>query len=286
MQWSFQTGGPIYSPASIDAAGTTYVGTRHPDNCLYSLDRAGRLNWKACGVSTGQDGFDMDSAAAVGDPDGVGRDVVVMNNFDGAARAFDRATGRVLWSHNHSAHGGAAAAIAGNVVFAGSWDRHLYALDLQTGRQIWSFDAGGEIESHPAYHPDGIVYVSAEESFALFALNATTAELLWTFNDTDTAEINGSPTVTPNYVYIGANDGNMYVLHRSTGAVATKFETRCGADGHVFSSAAIADNGMVFFTCNTPGRRRGRGRRRRRLLDPPGSGMVYCVDPSKHGLAV
>ena len=32
LLWSFATGGPIYSPASIDANGSVYVGTRHPDN--------------------------------------------------------------------------------------------------------------------------------------------------------------------------------------------------------------------------------------------------------------
>lgn len=299
LLWSFETGGPIYSPASIDADGAVYVGTRHPDNCMYVLHGATRtsaadqLKWKACGAPTGLDGFDMDSAAAVGEPDGPGQDIVVMNNFDGAAKAFDRATGRALWVHNHSAHGGAAAAIAGGVVFAGSWDRHLYALELRTGRQIWAFDTGGEIESHPAYAA-GAVFVSAEESFSLFALNASTAELLWTFNDTDGAEINGSPTVTRDRVYIGTNDGSLYALHRGTGAVAAKMATGCGTEGHVFSSAAVADNGMVYFTCNSPGRRRRRlgpgghfepatatdpG-----LSDPPGLGMAYAVNPRKHGV--
>jgi len=292
LLWAFKTGGPIYSPASIDVDGTVYVGTRHPDNCMYILHGAkqpassSQLKWKACGAMTGHapDGRDMDSAAAVGDPDGPGRDVVIMNNFDGATRAFDRATGNVLWSHNHSAHGGAAAAIVGSVVFAGSWDRHLYALDLITGRQIWSFDAGGEIESHPAFHPSGVVYVSAEESYSLFALNASSAEVLWRFNDTDSAVINGSPTVAPGYVYIGANDGNLYALHRSSGAVAAKIGTGCGVDGHVFSSVAVADNGMIYFTCNSPGRRRRLAGTNN--IDPPGMGIAYAIDPSKHGLTM
>ena len=127
--------------------------------------------------------------------------------------------------------------------------------------------------------------------FRLFALNASNAALLWTFNDTDGAEINGSPTVTTTRVYIGTNDGSLYALRRTTGAVVSKMATGCGADGHVFSSAAVADNGMVYFTCNSPGRRRRRLRPGRHfestdvadpgLSDPPGLGMVYAVNPER-----
>ena len=37
LLWSYKTGGPIYSPATIGPDGTVFVGTMRPDNCLYAL---------------------------------------------------------------------------------------------------------------------------------------------------------------------------------------------------------------------------------------------------------
>jgi outer membrane protein assembly factor BamB len=47
-KWSFATGGPILSSASIDGAGNAYVGSS--DGCVYAISASGGLMWK---VSTG-----------------------------------------------------------------------------------------------------------------------------------------------------------------------------------------------------------------------------------------
>ena len=146
--------------------------------------------------------------------------------------------------------------------------RHLYALELATGKLVWKFDAGGEIESHPAYQ-DGVLFITAEESKSLFALNATTGEQLWVYAGAK-AELNGSPSLSKDYVYFGSNDNFLYAVARLTGEFKFKIET-CG---NVFSSAAIADNGMIYFTCYT-GSSDSDGARR-------GVGKAYAVDPSKH----
>jgi outer membrane protein assembly factor BamB len=80
----------------------------------------------------------------------------------------------------------------------------------------------------------------------IFALNATTGAVVWKRAGIATQEINGSPSVTSDAVYFGANDGNMYAVDRLTGA--TKF-TFTACDSHIFTSAAIGDNGMLYFTC-------------------------------------
>ena len=57
--------------------------------------------------------------------------------------------------------------------------------------------------------------------------------------------------------------------------------TQCGEESHVFSSAAVGDNGMMYFTCNT-----GTARRRRRAQlgegDTPGVGEFYAINPALH----
>ena len=101
--------------------------------------------------------------------------------------------------------------------------RHLYALELATGRLVWKFDAKGEIESHPAYN-EGVVFITAEESKSLFALNATTGEQIWVYAGA-TAELNGSPSLSKDYVFFGSNDNYLYAVSRLTGAFKFKIET-------------------------------------------------------------
>jgi outer membrane protein assembly factor BamB len=299
LMWAFKTEGKIYSPATIDSEGTVYVGTMRPDNCLYALHgdtQAGasaQLKWKACGKKGIRAG-EMNSGAAIGSPGGPAEDVVVMNNFDGVVRAFSRQTGKLLWAHQDSGTGGGGSAtIAGRTVFIGSWDRHLYALDALTGKVNWAFNASGEIESMPAFL-DGVVYLSAEESLSTWALDASTGRVIWMYSGA-TLEFNGSPTLgdtpqMPSWVSVGANDGYMHVLARATGKLLFKLKTACGEESHVFSSAAVGDNGMMYYTCNT-----GTARRRRLQksvassssvmdhgFDAPGVGIAYAADPKLH----
>lgn len=54
-----------------------------------------------------------------------------------------------------------------------------------------------------------ISYVTAEESCAIYALNATTGDVLWKRVNIAAQEINSSPSLTDKYIYFGANDGVM-----------------------------------------------------------------------------
>ena len=154
---------------------------------------------------------------------------------------------------------------------AGSWAGVVVAYDMHSGKQVWSFRAGGEVESHPAYY-GGVVFASAEESRTLFAINATTGKELWRYNGA-AQEINSSPSVSLDTVFVGANDHYMHAVSRTTGAFKWKVRT-CA---NVFASAAIADDGMVYIACNTEtGPTWGRG-----------VGAVYAIDPaSPHNVTV
>ncbi len=130
-------------------------------------------------------------------------------------------------------------------LFIGSWSEHAFAFNATTGAQIWSFDTQGEVESHGAW-VDGTVYFSAEESRTLFAINARTAQPLWQWSGSS-QELNGSPTLTPTLVFVGSNDHSMHCLRRSDG----KHLFAVQAAANVFASAAVADDGWVFFADNT-----------------------------------
>lgn len=70
--------------------------------------------------------------------------------------------------------------------------------------------------------------------------------MVWKYQNS-TQEFNGSPSISNNLLYVGANDNNMHVLNWQTGKLYFKFPT-CAK---VFSSAAIADDGMIYFGCDT-----------------------------------
>ena len=109
--------------------------------------------------------------------------------------------------------------------------------------------------------------MSAEESKSLFALNFSTGSLIWQYTGAE-EELNGSPSVARDTVYVGSNDHNLHAVDRITGEAKFIF----GTCANVFSSAAIADNGMIFIACNTV------------TGGEPwvGVGAVYSIDPSLH----
>jgi len=101
------------------------------------------------------------------------------------------------------------------------------------------------VESHPAYH-DGVVFVSAEDSKALYAINASNGQMLWKYAGAE-EELNSSPAISRDTVFVGSNDHYLHAVDRLTG----KFKFRFKTCSNVFASPAIADSGMVFVGCNT-----------------------------------
>eukprot|EP01147_Barroeca_monosierra_P008364 gene8364-904_t len=259
LLWNTTIGGQVYSPATIAKDGSVLIGSGI--GALYRLAfETGDVIWKFNTFLP----YPMNSGPAIGDQY---PDIVVVRSYDQNVYGVNFTSGEMLWRVNTNGGGGSSATIVGEMAYIGSWDRNLYAIKVNKGEVVWKFNTQGEIESHPAYH-DGIVYVSAEESITVFALNATNGKVLWTYSNS-TEEFNGSPSLSRNFVYVGANDHNMHVLDRKTGALKFKFPT-CA---NVFASAAIADNGMVYFACNTA---------TLSSENDQNLGEVYAINPSLH----
>ena len=71
------------------------------------------------------------------------------------------------------------------------------------------------------------------------SMGPLTNQTLWSFA---TSPILSSPTVTGGVVYVGSNDGKVFALKTSNGAVLWSYQS----GGAVYSSPAVAD-GMVYF---------------------------------------
>jgi outer membrane protein assembly factor BamB len=74
---------------------------------------------------------------------------------------------------------------------------------------------------------------------AVYAVNASTGHLVWTFATGDYA--NSSPSVVDDVVYVGSSDGHVYAFDSATGMLAWKFN--CNYD--VSASPAVVD-GVVY----------------------------------------
>ncbi|KAA0156533.1 hypothetical protein FNF31_05886 [Cafeteria roenbergensis] len=231
-----QTGMSVYAPVSV-ANGTAYVGSM--DKHLYAITIDGfSTKWSAQATNV------VNSGTAVS-ADG---STVYFMDYSGIVHAASAADGSIAWTASTGPNGaGGSSPVLDNrgTLFIGSWSEHAFAFNATTGAQIWSFDTQGEVESHGAW-VDGTVYFSAEESRTLFAINARTAQPLWQWSGSS-QELNGSPTLTPTLVFVGSNDHSMHCLRRSDG----KHLFAVQAAANVFASAAVADDGWVFFADNT-----------------------------------
>ena len=110
----------------------------------------------------------------------------------------------------------------------------LRPLDL-----AWRFDTELPLGNSPTYD-NGVVYVGGFDR-KLYALNANTGSLLWSF-DGAKAGYDTNPVVADGKVMLGNRDGNFYAVNTSNGTLAWSYAT----NGPINFSAAYK-NGVVYF---------------------------------------
>lgn len=94
----------------------------------------------------------------------------------------------------------------------------LFSIDSADGKINWRT----EIPARPGgFHPpaiaDGIVYLGTKENGNLYAYNADSGNLEWTYK-TLSGAIKGTPTIAGDHVYFGTGwDGNVHCISRDDG---------------------------------------------------------------------
>jgi outer membrane protein assembly factor BamB len=139
-------------------------------------------------------------------PDGA----VVVGGFDGYVRAFSQQSGRRIWSFATRDHVYASPAqLSDGRIVAASTDGTVYALDPERGELAWAFDTLAPIRSSPAVDGADHVYVGSGDG-KLLAIDPNGA-LRWAYRciDDDRNDMNGSPGLGPEGVYIGGEDGSI-----------------------------------------------------------------------------
>jgi outer membrane protein assembly factor BamB len=170
---------------------------------------------------------------------------------------FDATTGEEQPSAGPEGVTASSPAIAGTTLYIGGGDGFLYALDAANGlRLVWrqnilndqatsatpgtaTSQSDTAISSTPAV-ANGVVYIGSLDH-NLYALDATTGKVLWTYATGDVISFS-SPAVAGGIVYVGSVDQALHAVDAATGKVRWKYPT--GAK--VMCSPTVA-NGVVYF---------------------------------------
>lgn len=116
-------------------------------------------------------------------------------------------------------------------VFALNWDGVLRAFDGATGNLIWSIQLPGQFafDSAPTVH-EGVIYTAgAGTGGTVYAVSADSGSVLWTAPVVNGSL--SSPAVTSEGVYVSYSCPNVYKLDPATGATIWHYTTGCSGGG-------------------------------------------------------
>jgi outer membrane protein assembly factor BamB len=148
-------------------------------------------------------------------------------NWTNGLFALDRQNGKVVWNKKQgfgTTH--SSPVVYGKTVFYAA-DSMLYALNKSDGKELWHTALpGGWPVSTPAIQ-DGLVVVGTPEG-KIAAFDAGTGRNLWSVATgealgsfsaytRDGSQVMSTPTISKGKVYVGSNDGRLYVIDLKTG---------------------------------------------------------------------
>ncbi|MBA7484068.1 Outer membrane protein assembly factor BamB [subsurface metagenome] len=129
-------------------------------------------------------------------------------------------------------------------IFGGSAAGFTYAIDAETGDYLWKTPTKGSRMYSGCYYMDRYFHGAGGNQFYCF--NATTGELLWTFNPgTSHGNWACGPAAAYGIVYGLNYDTHFYALNVTTGEVVWKYK----GPGHAYPNYPLIADGKVY--CNT-----------------------------------
>jgi outer membrane protein assembly factor BamB len=172
---------------------------------VFAYDINGERLWQAGSFGTVAATSLLTSNAANG--------AVVVGGFDGFVRAFAQDSGKLLWKFGTKDHIYASPAqLSDGTIVQASTDGTLYAIDADTGKSKWEFDTLEPIRSSPAVDGDDNIYFGNGEG-KLYCVNPD-GTLRWSYRCIDEArnDLNGSPALGNNGVYIAGESGEVFFV--------------------------------------------------------------------------
>jgi outer membrane protein assembly factor BamB len=166
----------------------------------------------------------------------------------------DAATGKEIPGKGPDGLTASSPIIAGNLLYIGATDGYVYALDKtkemvmvwrtriasdEAGTPLAGVDTSNtDVSSSPSV-ANGVVYIGSPDHH-LYALNATTGNILWKYEAGDVINFS-SPAVANGIVYIGSDDHALHAVDAATGKGLWKYAT-----GGKIKSSPTVENGVVY----------------------------------------
>ncbi len=215
QKWAYQAQNAVWTVPAMDGSGTTFWGS--VDQRLFALNPDGTQKWQrtTLGYVTSSPALDTNGTLYAG-------------SFDGTLYALDSATGSVKWKVETGDHIYSSPALlerndALEQIIIGSTDGLLYSVNPD-GDILWTYDTGAPVRSSPvigqAPVPGGspIVYAGAANGH-IIAVNVNDGSRRWTFDTTSEKptltsrnQLNSSPALGSNGIYIGSQDGAVWFV--------------------------------------------------------------------------
>ena len=261
-KWVYNTGATTMTPPGI--SGAIYAVSN--DRILHSMRVAAAggdwpAGWRPPVMNAPSQARPIVAAMSINQINGASK-VAFVSSQDGYVYAINANTGAELWSSQigESVQAAPSAALRQNgstvtgvdLVLAGTRNtvapNGVYALNTQGGVVVWSYTGGGvykigiigsqlsiDAVNRRIYFASRAASPAVNENHTLWCLtyDGTSVTRLWSV---PLGDIDGSPIVRSNTLYIGTNDGTAYAINPNDGSVIASYATGDGpVKGFIFS---------------------------------------------------
>ena len=220
----------FYAPPLI-TDDALYVGDL--DNNFYKVNIESE---DAAWTFTGASGYFIGKAAE-------SEGVVYAPCNDGSLYALDENDGNLLWSFKTGHYIWTQPQVSADAVFIGSMDHSVYAIS-KDGEELWSFDMGGAVTGAPILSPDASVLFAGSFADKMVALDASSGNMLWTFDTQDS--VWGNVILVEGLLYFSDSAGNLYALNAGDGSPEWQTETA----GKIVGGLSALPDGFALATEN------------------------------------
>ncbi|MBC7740818.1 MAG: PQQ-binding-like beta-propeller repeat protein [Bdellovibrionaceae bacterium] len=187
------------------------------------------------------------------------KDRLFVGSNNGKMYSVDLAKGQTVWTFDTKSEIVAEPLLQDGILYFISGSQSVFALDALSGKQVWMYNRqdtanlmtvrGG---SRPAY-ANGIIYLGFSDG-SVVSLNAKTGTPQWemTLNrNTRFKDIDASPVIDGDYVYINSYDDKLYCLSKDKGEIIWKapwggFSTPVIMGDKIVTTSSLGDLVVLF----------------------------------------
>lgn len=232
--WKFEADAEIHSSPAIEQ-GRLLFGSY--DQNLYCLDpMTGKVNWKFetqgpvhCSPAIGG------GKAFVAGCDHILRGVWVTSS------SLAPTTTSMAWSLEMENYSASSPAIFGGMLYVGHFGGKVIAVDVKTGKQKWEY-APPESSDFPFFASCAVNWsrvVAGGRDRKVHCLERETGKRVWVFETK--GDIDGSPVIAGETVYVPSKDGTLYGLEMKSGKKIWEYV----AGVPLASSVAVGEGKLV-----------------------------------------